>query len=60
MKESRMCAAVVETVYDGAWVVAGHRTKTWKENEVASVVWEPLPVPEADSLKLTTVEKFEV
>ena len=56
IKEPRWCAGEVKDVSDGTWVIAEHRSKTWKENEAASVIWDP--VPEANIPKLTTVEKF--
>ena len=56
IKEARWCAGEIEAVSDGTWVLGGHRSKTWKENEAARVFWDP--VPEANMKACRSIEKF--
>ena len=55
-KKVRWCAGEIEAISDGTWVIAGHRTKTWKANEAARVFWDA--IPDADLPPLRSVEKF--
>ena len=52
----RWCSGVIEEVCDGTWIMAGKRSKCFKKNEAARVLWDP--IPEADMEAGSTIESF--
>ena len=41
-QELRWCGAVVKRISDGTWLYPNARTRCYKENEAADILWDPI------------------